>query len=142
MLSASLTSHVFYKVVKGKPMPHDAFERMGLEERVIMEDLHLAKVSVNAHGHVLTFPLHAHTIVLEVEADRSFRIDFALELFAMRKLLLTASRAVSAVKSGRTSPVSHNEVPMSTMLQVSTTCCCFPSGSAGELETSLKSSCQ
>ncbi len=54
----------------------------------------------------------------------------------------TACRAVSAVKSARTCASSSTEVPVSMMLSVSTTCCRLPLGSAGTLETSLKSSCQ
>src|SRR5260221_7979377 len=48
-----------------------------------------------------------------------------------RKNCTTASRAVSAVKSSRAGAKTQMEVPASTKLQVSTTCCRLPSRSAG-----------
>src|SRR5713101_3257143 len=53
-----------------------------------------------------------------------------------RKKATTASKAVSARKSSRTCASSKMEVPASTKLQVSTTCCRLPSGSAGTVVTS------
>ena len=43
MLGASLPGHVLHKVFKGVQMSHDTFERMGFEDLVVMEDLHLAQ---------------------------------------------------------------------------------------------------
>src|SRR5450432_308546 len=51
---------------------------------------------------------------------------------------LRASKAVSAVKSGRTCASSRIEVPISMILRVSPTCCRLPEGSAGTLLTSLR----
>jgi hypothetical protein len=53
-----------------------------------------------------------------------------------RRKATTPSIAVSARKSSRTCASSKMEVPASIKLQVPTTCCCLPSGSAGTVVTS------
>lgn len=64
-------------------MSHDTFERMGFEDLVVMEDLHLAQLGVNADGYALTFPLHTHSVVLQIQTDGARGVDFALEMFPM-----------------------------------------------------------
>jgi hypothetical protein len=58
------------------------------------------------------------------------------------KVCVTAINAVLRMKSSRMTASNRIDVPTSTTLKVSTTCCCLPSRSAGTLDTSFKSHCQ
>lgn len=66
MLGTCLARHVFHESLKGQGASYEAFEGMGLEEAVLVEDLHLPCRRINAHCHSLPMPLLAHPVVLEV----------------------------------------------------------------------------
>src|SRR5713226_1018559 len=83
VLGTSLSGHMLHKLLKGELSSNHAFERMGLEELVLMEDLHALRCCVDADGHPLTFPLHSYSVVFQIQTDRSFRIHFALKMLAL-----------------------------------------------------------
>ena len=68
------------KLLKGEHPSHQAFEREGCDNLLLMQDMQTALFGIQVQDHMLTDQASRHIVAFEVNADPAMPIHFALQM--------------------------------------------------------------